>query len=229
MNPKGHLLKPCRPFAADAAVLDHVQSTLARASLSRVRQSCDKSRGCHPCWYEPSVLSLTARLLRPCPRPRPGPADSMGIHHSFARGRNNTRSGVCLVDKDTRVEPLHFFLFDGSIAGCNEAGRHSECRSSSFGPQPPSFGLLRLWLFTRTRRQLFSLLAPGHVTSLLLATFFRFLRQRPVLLRHTLQLLFQPPRRTPCCRPRTPGHMHSEGSIICRASRRLIWRAFHRQ
>jgi hypothetical protein len=36
----------------------------------------------------------------------------MGIHRSFTRGRTCTHSGVCLVDKDTRVAPPHF-LIDG--------------------------------------------------------------------------------------------------------------------
>jgi hypothetical protein len=44
MNPKGLLLSnQISLFAADAAALNHVQSTLARASRPRVRQS----RGCH--------------------------------------------------------------------------------------------------------------------------------------------------------------------------------------
>jgi hypothetical protein len=64
----------------------------------------------------------------------------MGIHRSFAHGCNCTRSGVCLVDKDTRDESPHFLL-EGIHRRFSDADRHSECRSSSFGPPPPSFGL----------------------------------------------------------------------------------------
>jgi hypothetical protein len=56
--------------------------------------------------------------------------------------------------------------------------------------------------------------------------FSGFLRPSPVLLDTRCNSCSKgSPRRTPRGRPRTKGHMHSEGRIICRASRHLLRRA----
>jgi hypothetical protein len=47
----------------------------------------------------------------------------MGIHQQFARGRPRTRSGVCLVDKDTRVA-TPYFLLDADPSQNDELARH---------------------------------------------------------------------------------------------------------
>ena len=122
--------------------------------------------------------------------------------HSFARGRNRTRSGVCLVDKDTRVAHPHFLL-DGDpsqaaaqVAIWNTGAARMGCRllhsdSATLALHP-------------CQKSAASSHTPGHWTLSLLAALLRFLRPRPVLLRHAMQLLFETPRRTPRGRPKNP-------------------------
>jgi hypothetical protein len=93
------------------------RSRWASACLAHTRST---TWGCHFCWLEPLVmfratprrrLSLaTSSRMKRAPRPRPVLTVWMGIHRSLVRGRTCTRSGVRLLDTDTRVAPPHVLL-----------------------------------------------------------------------------------------------------------------------
>ena len=118
-----------------------------------------------------------------------------------------------------------FYLFLQKQPNC-DTDRHSECRSSSFGPQSSSFGLctsatLALHLCQKAAEFLSCTKPPDFVASRRSFTGFAPAPR----LRHAMQPLFELPRRTPLGCPRTQGHMHSQGRIIWTASRHLFRRS----
>jgi hypothetical protein len=82
------LPKQCRLFAADAAALNYVQSTLARASRPSVLQS----RGCHYEWLWTLVmLRVTPQLLASAqPRPSPSRPTQWTSPRCLVRGTSRT-------------------------------------------------------------------------------------------------------------------------------------------
>jgi hypothetical protein len=93
----------------------------------------------------------------------------------------------------------------GSIAGCSDAGRHSECRSSSFGPPPPSFGLCDSGSSPVPEGSRFPSLHQATGRRRFLPIYYGFCARAPFFFDTFCKSCLRLPRRTPRDRPRPPG------------------------